>query len=426
MNSNVFEFIVTIKSLFGVVMKVNPYISSSMSASFYGTENHVGNKAEDESVTNLEQALLLLDSDPSCNADLKTLSDTVNNQRSALSLMSSRNAEVDIANSLQDSIDDYAKELELIGMWVEGGKGGFYVALDKIANNLFNQPSPSYEDLFQVALIDVLINSTDYGLENDTEFMQYLSWCIEYIGTGQHNTWIDDLPAPPNIVENVTNQGINNGHLKKLAENVWSNIYQKITSGDIPTSSLAYRAMAKISGGNTVSSELPNTLGSKLDKNNYFNANSGGWITTNNNNMSPMMRLMLLTQALGNDDLSKAELETILTGTLQEVNNLTQSKFNKHPYEYILEQDKKWQNSDHTGAQGATKPSGVTITLDYAGKLNQTYLTSLYQNHPSRVLGDDEITDINRIGDTVKMIQQTLKYWIQIMRDERMAVARNI
>lgn len=217
MNSNVFEFIVTIKSLFGVVMKVNPYISSSMSASFYGTENHVGNKAEDESVTNLEQALLLLDSDPSCNADLKTLSDTVNNQRSALSLMSSRNAEVDIANSLQDSIDDYAKELELIGMWVEGGKGGFYVALDKIANNLFNQPSPSYEDLFQVALIDVLINSTDYGLENDTEFMQYLSWCIEYIGTGQHNTWIDDLPAPPNIVENVTNQGINNGHLKKTS-----------------------------------------------------------------------------------------------------------------------------------------------------------------------------------------------------------------
>lgn len=228
MNSNVFEFIVTIKSLFGVVMKVNSYISSSMSASFSGTENHVGNKAEDESVTNLEQALLLLDSDPSCNADLKTLSDTVNNQRSALSLISSRNAEVDIANSLQDSIDDYAKELELIGMWVEGGKGGFYVALDKIANNLFNQPSPSYEDLFQVALIDVLINSTDYGLENDTEFMQYLSWCIEYIGTGQHNTWIDDLPAPPNIVENVTNQGINNGHLKKLAENVWSNIYQKL------------------------------------------------------------------------------------------------------------------------------------------------------------------------------------------------------
>ncbi|ELJ8822527.1 hypothetical protein RUL20_004193 [Vibrio parahaemolyticus] len=407
-------------------MKVNPYISSSISAPLSGTENHVGNQAVEEDVKNLEQVLLLLESDLSCNADLKTLSDTVNNQRSALNLISSRNAEVDIANSLQDSIDDYAKELELIGMWVEGGKGGFYVALDKIANNLFNQSSLSYEDLFQVALIDVLINAADYGLENDAKFMQYLSWCIEYIGTGQHNTWIDDLPAPPNIVEEVGNQGINNGHLKKLAENVWGNIYQKITSGDIPTSSLAYRAMSLISGGSSVSSTLPSSLGNKLDKNNYFSANSGGWITTTNNNMSPMMRLMLLTQALGDSDLSKSELETILIGNLKDINDLTQSKFNKHPYEYILEKDKAWQSSDHSGAQGATKPPGVTITLDYAGKLNQNYLTGLYQNHPSRVLGDDEITDINRIGDTVKMIQQTLKYWIQIMRDERMAVARNI
>ncbi|ENM0977123.1 hypothetical protein AB6R07_003098 [Vibrio parahaemolyticus] len=407
-------------------MKVNPYISSSMSAPVSSMDNHVGKLAADESVTNLDQALLLLDSDPSSNADLKTLSDTVNDQRRALNLISARNAEVDIANSLQDSIDDYAKELELIGMWVEGGKGGFYVALDKIANNLFNQSPPNYEELFQVVLIDVLINAADYGLENDANFMQYLSWCIEYIGTGQHNTWIDDLPAPPSIVENQNNHGINNGNLKKLADNVWRNIHQKITSGDISTSSLAYRAMGLISGGNGVSSTLPSSLGNKLDKNNYFNANSGGWITTTNNNMSPMMRLMLLTQALGDDDLSKAELETILNGSLQEINSLTQSKYQKHPYEYILAKDPIWQNSDHSGAQGASKPTGVTITLDYAGKLNQTYLTSLYQNHPSRVLGDDEITDINRIGDTVKMIQQTLKYWIQIMRDERMAIARNI
>lgn len=64
-------------------MKVNPYISSSMSAPVSSMDNHVGNLAADESVTNLDQALLLLDSDPSCNADLKTLSDTVNDQRRA-------------------------------------------------------------------------------------------------------------------------------------------------------------------------------------------------------------------------------------------------------------------------------------------------------------------------------------------------------
>lgn len=347
-------------------MKVNPYISSSMSAPLSGTENHVGNQAVEEDVKNLDQALSLLESDPSCNADLKTLSDTVNNQRSALSLMSSRNAEVDIANSLQDSIDDYAKELELIGMWVEGGKGGFYVALDKIANNLFSQSPPNYEDLFQVALIDVLINAADYGLDNDAKFMQYLSWCIEYIGTGQHNTWIDDLPKPPEIVETVANQGIANGNLKKIAENVWERIYLQINSGVIPESSLAYRAMAKISGNSLISSRLPNELGSKLDKNNYFNANSGGWITTNNNNMSPMMRLMLLTQALGDADLSKAELETILIGNLRDINDLTQSKFNNHPYDYILDKDKEWQDSERTNASGGVStPAGVDITLDY-------------------------------------------------------------
>ncbi len=408
-------------------MKVNPYISSSMSAPLSGTENHVGNQAAEESVKNLDQALSLLESDPSCNADLKTLSDTVNNQRSALSLMSSRNAEVDIANSLQDSIDDYAKELELIGMWVEGGKGGFYVALDKIANNLFSQSPPNYEDLFQVALIDVLINAADYGLDNDAKFMQYLSWCIEYIGTGQHNTWIDDLPEPPNMIEDRKNQGILNGNLKKLAEDVWKNIYQKINSGDIPTSSLAYRAMNLISGGSNVSSTLPSSLGNKLEKNNYFSANSDGWITDNNNNMSPMMRLMLLTQALGDGDLSKAELETILIGSLKDINDLTTKRFNQNPYEYILDKDQAWQDSEHSNASGnVSTPAGVDITLDYSGRLNEQYLTNLYQNHPSRVLGDDEITDINRIGDTVKMIQQTLKYWIQIMRDERMAIARNI
>ncbi|TOG33478.1 hypothetical protein CGJ05_23580, partial [Vibrio parahaemolyticus] len=110
-------------------MKVNPYISSSMSAPLSGTENHVGNQAVEEDVKNLDQALSLLESDPSCNADLKTLSDAVNNQRSALSLMSSRNAEVDIANSLQNAIDDYAYDLDALQGWTTGGVKMFSSAL---------------------------------------------------------------------------------------------------------------------------------------------------------------------------------------------------------------------------------------------------------------------------------------------------------
>ena len=43
-----------------------------------------------------------------------------------------------------------------------------------------------------------------------------------------------------------------------------------------------------------------------------------------------------------------------------------------------------------------------------------------------RELTDEELEEINRIGDQVKMLQQTLKYWLQICRDEQMAIARNI
>ncbi|EJI2332316.1 hypothetical protein IG524_17295, partial [Vibrio cholerae] len=74
----------------------------------------------------------------------------------------------------------------------------------------------------------------------------------------------------------------------------------------------------------------------------------------------------------------------------------------------------------------SVKPSGVNQTVDFNGRLDSTWLSGLYVNFPSRVLGDEDIKNINRIGDNVKMIMQTLKYWFQIMRDERVAIARNI
>nr|AHG52020.1 hypothetical protein [Vibrio parahaemolyticus] len=400
-------------------MKVNPYISSSMSAPLSGTENHVGNQAVEESVKNLDKALLLLDSAPSCNADLKTLSDTVNNQRSALDLISSRNAEVDIANSLQDSIDDYAKELDLSGCGSTGGiKVGSMLRIDKIASIIYltNHRLVS-EDLFQVALIDVLINSMDYGLESWMQILCSISLgSIEYIGQVSIILGLDE-PS----VEEVNNHGINNGNLKKSRKCMGKN-----SNGAIPDR-LAYRAMLKISGEWPNLQDLTN-IGSKLDKDNYFNAKVVAGITTTNNNMSPMMRLMLLTQALeSDDDLSKAELETILTGTLQEVKILQTQNFKSIRTEYILGNCPICRILWNILELGANTPSGRRHNLGLLrASLNQQYLTSLYQNHPSRVLVDDEITDINRIGDTVKMIQQTLKYWIQIMRDERMAVARNI
>ncbi|WP_194554311.1 hypothetical protein [Vibrio anguillarum] len=44
----------------------------------------------------------------------------------------------------------------------------------------------------------------------------------------------------------------------------------------------------------------------------------------------------------------------------------------------------------------------------------------------SRPLTDEELKEVNRIGDQVRMLQETLKYWLQICRDELVAIARNI
>ncbi|HCF7797976.1 TPA: molecular chaperone, partial [Vibrio cholerae] len=84
-----------------------------------------------------------------------------------------------------------------------------------------------------------------------------------------------------------------------------------------------------------------------------------------------------------------------------------------------------WQDSSLNHVT-TTRPSSATISLDFAGDLDRNWLDKLSQNYPKRILGDEDIKEINRLGDSVKMIMQTLKYWFQIMRDERVAIARNI
>lgn len=47
-------------------------------------------------------------------------------------------------------------------------------------------------------------------------------------------------------------------------------------------------------------------------------------------------------------------------------------------------------------------------------------------NFPPRELTEEEIEEVNRIGDQVKMLQQTLLYWLKICKDEQKATAQNI
>ncbi|EGR2498365.1 molecular chaperone [Vibrio cholerae] len=429
----------------------------------------------------------LLESPPSLKNNVKL--------REAVAETATSNKEQEIADSLLGAIDDHTIQLEAISNWTEGGLSAFKGALEMMAQNMIsNKPNQGeygsyYEDLFQLVLMDVLANASEYNVANDVVFMQFLSWSLEYIGTGQHNSWVETLPDPeqcsPGNIPTANNNGGNRGnHLVKIADCVWYGISKGINEGTIPSNSLAARLMSFIckndneavgseqEGIKNISSHLPPCIYENLYTANqdcnqvvsanqgFYNPNQGGWITNDNNNMSPLMRLTALSYFLKDlEELSTSAVNTILYGDLEQINDLYKKLFNVTDqnlqmsesltapdiYHYIIRwnkgnptsgtndcndpslehDDNGWQNcaANHNSEN---RPSGVNISLDFAGELNFEWLNDLAENYPKRILGDEDIKEINRLGDSVKMIMQTLKYWFQIMRDERVAIARNI
>ncbi|EMA7644973.1 hypothetical protein U5A96_004327 [Vibrio parahaemolyticus] len=406
-----------------------------------------------------EPVLVLLNDSTTLEAPYspETLQTQLQQQKAALKSTAPnlRSTESNISDSLLAAIDQSAVELELIGMWAEGGRSGFEAALEFIGQPLLGLTNPQgsqLEDIFQLAMLDLLINAKEYGVDTDRDFMQKLSFCLEYIGTGQHNSWVEALPPADNMSAPPTN-GIAQDNLLKMAKHVWSKMAELVSNGTAGQESLLYRAMSKLTSGSiSTNTQFPSSLeallrtsassNTSLVSSGYFDPTQGGWITTTNNNMSPLIRLVFLSNMLkDNPEMSKATLETILKGSLKDINDLTPTGGNyQHVYDYISKfgdpgvfdkGNMGWQNSSY-GEVGdgdptnGKRPNGVNIALDFDGSLNASWLNALYQNYPQRVLGDEDTKEINRIGDNVKMIQQTLKYWYQILRDERLAIARNI
>ncbi|EJG2006892.1 molecular chaperone [Vibrio parahaemolyticus] len=400
-------------------MKVNSSISSSEAAPLNGTESYTGNQGVVESVTNLEQALSLLESDSLNVADLKTLTETLGHQRNALSLISSRNAEEDIANSLQNAIDDYAADLDSLQGWTTGGAKMFSSALKAMFESLISGGVNGIEreDIFQLALLEVMINPDAYGLKDwveDAHNKKEISHLLESLGSGSHGLHEPGYNTPEELAKRASD----------LAKSL-------VDSAKIPTGSFLDRIVNSLalnteSGRNELQAQI---------KDNYHRGE--GWLiyeknpvsgTTAATSISPLLRMFLLSEILKkNPDITQGDLNLILKGSVSEIEGFLKRTFNitetKNVLVNWLVNNSLWQIQEHdlndTGGHGGQ--------LDWTGAgLNIQDLVNLYSNFPPRVLSDEDIKEINRIGDTVKMIQQTLKYWIQIMRDERMAIARNI
>ncbi|WP_029816171.1 hypothetical protein [Vibrio parahaemolyticus] len=372
-------------------MKVNSSISSSGAAPLTGTESQTGNQGVVESVTNLEQALSLLENDSLNVADLKMLTETVSHQRNALSLMSSRNAEADIANSLNGAIDQYAKELELIQGWTNGGKDMFNAANRVMFNTIVSSGNVSgfkLEDIFQIAIIDFMANNSNIP----SDVFGAMQHFLESTGTGSHG-------VHENWTGSVFSQNV---------DKVWDHIKNNASANSLSHEILNYLDTV---GGK---SALKNQYSTAFDNSEGYAFNSG---FNKDNGLSPMLRLTLMSNYLKiNPDIKQEEMEIFLKGSFAQMEAFVQDTA-KESMIGLLSKDSEWRVVNMHGKD----------VIDYHGVgLNASFFVGLYQKFPPRVLSDEDTTNINRIGDTVKMIQQTLKYWIQIMRDERMAIARNI
>lgn len=348
------------------------------------------------------------------NINIEVLTMVANQQKQVVLAMLGQNPELVIAGMLAASIEIYAQQLEKIYGWMEGGVAMFRSSLmlmfEKIKQD--GVSSVELEDLFQLALLEIMVNGKEYGLEGwYNKNKTHISHVLESTGSGSHS---------------LHEKGYNSAdEMAKWVSQLYDSLKKE---GNIPPESFLGQIMAeldKMGGSKALSDQI----------NNGWNDDYGWWIQPADNtgdpminranNLSPMLRLFILSSLLNEKPMNKDQVEIILTGSLDEIDKLIGAEFEvvKDEYESAT---LSWLVANTNWKMDPSEKHGG-YHLDWRGNgISLTDLDELYQDFPSRELSEDEIEEVNRIGDQVKMIQQTLKYWTQLCADEQLAMARNI
>ncbi|MGS0629856.1 hypothetical protein [Photorhabdus asymbiotica] len=356
----------------------------------------------------IDQRLATMSND----ANASVLAMIATQQKQVVLAMLGVNAEQAIALALASSIEIYAQKLERIQGWTNGGVEMFRSSLMLMFDNIKAdgvQPT-DLEDLFQLALLEIMCNPQEYGLESwYDKNKEDISHLLESTGSGSHSLHEEKWNSPEKLGAVVV----------KLYDGIMKN-------GNIPSGSFLDQVMQeleKAGGGQAISNQIIKGWGDEYGW--WLNKGSGN-ININDPTsatvISPMLRLFLLSSLLENQSMSKEEVELILTGSLKDVDKFVKDKFE------LDDKDVKYSSASLNWLEAKTTwrmlPDG---RLDWLGSgIDLNDLVNLYSNFPGRELSEDELEEINRIGDQVKMIQQTLKYWLQICKDEQLAIARNI
>jgi len=358
------------------------------------------------------KALPFINSEPS---PFQTLATFAAHQKDIVRSMVGLSSESAIALALAGSIEAYSKQIELIQGWTNGGVAMFESALWVMQDDIKQGgvQLEELEDLFQIALLEVMINKEKYGLEdwynlNKKDF----SHILESIGSGSHGLHESAYDTPKKLADVI----------RKLYNGILSN-------GNLPKSSLLQDVMNSLASAGGI-----NQLCGQIE-NNYFD-HYGWWDSKGVSKLSPMLHLSILSESLNkNSSMTQKEILMILTGSVTDIDNYINKTFGPGSagplttLSWFLDST-NWQlqlGNELSIEYPNGYPNGINTQIDWFGSgIDIKALSDLYKNFPGRNLNDEDIKEINRIGDQVKMIQQTLKYWIQICRDEQMAFARNI
>lgn len=350
-------------------------------------------------------------------ASAKVLAMIAAQQKQVVMAMLGANPEMAIAGILAQGIETYGSMLELLQQWTEGGDSAVQAALSVMLEDLVSNAvsTVDFEDLLQVALLDFINN-------------------------------VDNWPGAADIVANSRIYRL----IRKFLGNFGSGSHVSHENGEplLTQSEIQeiFNAIADIAPQGSVANEALNYLGQQdlnaifHDMSHNYYQNNQGWyegsfgaglsdpaqaddelVPDMDSGMSPVMRLSLLQQGFLNGDIDYSSVGDVLTGDMEHLVDL----FGSNPFSYIDNNhgtNDWWQVWQYPSNDGQ-----IWAGPDFDGVgVGSEFINELVNAFPVRELTEDEVKEINRIGDQVRMLQETLKYWLSIIRDGQLQTARNI
>lgn len=316
------------------------------------------------------------------------------------------NPEMAIAVLLAQGIEVYGDQLENIQGWTNGGAAMFNAAMEVMFDSLVASGSTdgyTLEDLFQLAVMDFISNG--YA-QTSSSMKSIMGHFLESTGSGSHGY----------------HEGWNGNRFANECGALFDYMLDNAPEGSLCHDILTY--MDDTCGGKRA---LANQF-----RNNYDNA--GGFVCDGSTypsgmGLSPMLRFAIMSGYLAaNPDIEQATIEMFLTMSIEDLNTfISDTTTYSSAMDFLFDND-GYPGSNSSGELGwrPVEQSGHLV-IDWNGAgLSLTYFENLYTNFPARELTEEELKVVNRIGDQIQILQEALKYWLSIMRDEQLAAARNI